>query len=80
MKNYDPTAAMEMFPGDGWVKAAASSANGTGCVELCASLDGQYVGMRDSKNPNAGVLVFTHGEIEAFIDGANKGEFDKFVR
>ena len=61
------------------MKAAASNANGTGCVELCASRDGQYVGMRDSKNHSA-VLVFTHGEIEAFIDGANKGEFSQFIR
>lgn len=35
------------------------------------------VGVRDSKNPGAGALVFTPGEWDAFLDGARGGEFDR---
>ena len=47
---------------------------GNGCVEV-ASVDGQ-VGVRDSKDREGPMLVFTANEWEAFIGGARDGEFE----
>ena len=54
-----------------WVKSTHSVNNG--CVEV-AFVDGQ-VGVRDSKDREGPVLVFTAHEWEAFIGGARDGEF-----
>ncbi|MBL7491949.1 DUF397 domain-containing protein [Frankia sp. AgB1.9] len=67
------------MPGDvdyhalGWRKATASAHNGA-CVEV-APLPGN-VAVRDSKDPDGPVLVFTPAEWHAFLDGAKSGEFD----
>lgn len=58
-----------------WIKAQKSYANAA-CVELARS--GEMVALRDSKNP-ATVLLYTLGEIDAFIDGAKRGEFDRLI-
>ncbi|MBF6263244.1 DUF397 domain-containing protein [Nocardia farcinica] len=58
-----------------WFKSTHSSA-GSECVEV-AHLDGGRVGVRDSKNPDDGVLVFTASEWDAFLTGARAGEFDR---
>lgn len=58
-----------------WFKSSYSGGNDN-CVEI-AYLDGGMVGVRDSKNPGAGALVFTPGEWDAFLDGARGGEFDR---
>jgi Domain of unknown function (DUF397) len=55
-----------------WVKSTHSVNNG--CVEV-AFVDGQ-VGVRDSKDREGPVLVFTAHEWEAFIGGARDGEFE----
>jgi hypothetical protein len=55
-----------------WRKSNKSANNG-GCVEV-ADL-GEAVAVRDSKNPDGGVLVFTPHEWDCFLDGAEKGEF-----
>jgi hypothetical protein len=55
-----------------WVKSTHSVNNG--CVEV-AFVDGQ-VGVRDSKDREGPVLVFTANEWEAFIGGARVGEFE----
>jgi Domain of unknown function (DUF397) len=53
-----------------------SSHSGEGnCVELANTPDGG-VAIRNSKHPAAGVVLFTRGEIEAFLLGAKAGEFD----
>ncbi|UGT66896.1 DUF397 domain-containing protein [Nocardia gipuzkoensis] len=57
-----------------WFKSTHSSA-GSECVEI-AHLDGGRVGVRDSKNPHGGVLVFTPLEWDAFVSGARDGAFD----
>ncbi|MFE3945750.1 DUF397 domain-containing protein [Streptomyces sp. NPDC059118] len=57
-----------------WVKSNMSTANGQ-CVELGA-LTGGRVAMRNSTDPDGPALVFSALEIEAFVDGAKKGEFD----
>ena len=60
-----------------WIKAQASTYNGA-CVEV-ASAAGK-VAMRDSKDPNGPVLVYTHAEFSAFLDGARNGDFDGLLQ
>ncbi|GGK08512.1 DUF397 domain-containing protein [Streptomyces camponoticapitis] len=57
-----------------WIKSAKSTANGQ-CVEL-AALPGGKVAMRNSTDPDGPALIFEAREMEAFLDGARKGEFD----
>jgi hypothetical protein len=56
-----------------WRKAQRSVGNGA-CVEL-APVDGM-VAMRDSKDPDGPVLMYTPAEWGAFLHGAKAGEFD----
>jgi len=55
-----------------WRKSRRSAANG--CVEVAVK-DG-HVAVRDSKDPNGSVLMFTPVEWNAFIGGVRDGEFD----
>ena len=66
-----PTGSM--LHGLAWRKAQRSIGNGA-CVEL-APIDGM-VAMRDSKDPDGPVLVYTPAEWHAFLNGAKAGEFD----
>jgi Domain of unknown function (DUF397) len=59
-----------------WVKAQHSGSNGQ-CVEI-ASAAGR-IAIRDSKDPNGPILVYTPGEFKAFLHGAQNGEFDRFA-
>jgi Domain of unknown function (DUF397) len=63
----------QVNPGPVWRKARQSVANGA-CVEV-APMDGM-VALRDSKNPDGAVLVYTSAEWRAFLHGARNGEFD----
>jgi hypothetical protein len=56
-----------------WRKASYSSNNGN-CVEVARNLPGVVV-VRDSKDPDGPVLVFTRAEWRAFLSGARAGEF-----
>jgi len=56
-----------------WRKSSHSHDNG--CVEA-AFIQGK-VAVRDSKNPNGPVLLFTALEWEAFLTGVRDGEFDQ---
>ena len=62
-------------PGSGsyWVKSSFSFSNGN-CIEV-ASLNGDAVGVRDSKNAEGLVLRFTQPEWHAFLGGVRNGEF-----
>jgi Domain of unknown function (DUF397) len=60
-----------------WLKAQRSSPNGQ-CVEI-ASTAGKVV-IRDSKDPDGPILVYTPHEFSAFLEGARNGEFDNLVR
>ncbi|MFQ6398853.1 DUF397 domain-containing protein [Nocardia sp. KC 131] len=58
-----------------WLKSSRSASNGQ-CVEV-AFLDGDLIGVRDSKNPACSALVFGPGEWEAFTAGVRDGEFTR---
>ena len=69
--NGMPAAAL---PVDSWTKSHFSSPNGN-CVEL-ADLSNGLVAVRNSRDPEGAVLVYTRPEIDAFLRGAKSGEFD----
>jgi hypothetical protein len=58
-----------------WIKSSLSFSN-SNCVEV-ASLAGDGIGVRDSKDPKGPVLQFTSGEWRAFLGGVRNGEFDQ---
>ena len=62
----------------GWVKSSLSYANGN-CVEV-ASLSGNEIGVRNSREAEGAVLRFTPDEWHAFLGGVRNGEFDRFGR
>jgi hypothetical protein len=57
-----------------WYKSSRSGGNGGNCVEV-ANLDGA-VAVRDSKNPDDGVLIFSRTDWTTFVDAAKNGEYD----
>jgi hypothetical protein len=57
-----------------WRKSSRSGPYTDNCVEV--AFVGGAIAVRDSKDPGGGVLVFTPGEWDAFVDGAKAGEFD----
>ena len=67
---------MTRKPAPAWIKSSLSFSN-SNCVEV-AGLPGGGIGVRDSKDPDGPVLVFTPGEWEAFTGGIRTGEFDHF--
>jgi Domain of unknown function (DUF397) len=57
-----------------WRKSTRSG-GADNCVEVATSTD-RHIGVRDSKNPDGGILVFSPGEWSAFVEGVRDGEFD----
>ena len=57
-----------------WIKARGSYAS-SACVELARYSD-DTIYLRDSKNPGV-CLRYTNREIEAFLEGAKNGDFDR---
>lgn len=58
-----------------WFKSNRSGGD-SDCVEVCY-LPGGGVGVRHSKRPDAGMLVFTDSEFTAWVGGAKDGDFDR---
>jgi hypothetical protein len=58
-----------------WRKASLSDNNGGNCVEIALNLPG-ISAVRDSKDREGPVLVFTPDEWRAFAAGVKGGEFD----
>jgi hypothetical protein len=59
-----------------WQKAQSSTVNGQ-CVEIASIAN--KIAMRDSKDPDGPILVYTSAEFSAFLEGARNGEFDGFA-
>jgi hypothetical protein len=78
MHIYNGMPATDL-PGAAWIKSAASNPSGN-CVELAALPDGSGVALRNSRDPDGPVLIYTRAEIAAFLLGAGAGEFDHLVR
>jgi hypothetical protein len=62
-----------------WLKAEYSTVNGQ-CVEIASTTDKDKIAIRDSKDPDGPILVYTPIEFSAFLDGARNGEFDSLLR
>lgn len=60
-----------------WLKSRHSNPSGN-CVEV-ACLPGGEIALRNSRFPGGPVLLYTRAEIEAFLQGAKDGEFDRVV-
>ena len=58
-----------------WRKSSFSGSNGGDCVEIAPTPD-NTVAVRNSKAPEAGVVLFTRSELAAFVAGVKAGEFD----
>jgi len=46
------------------------------CVEVARDAEG-HVGVRDSKKPEGGILVFSPDIWSDFVEGVRRGEFDR---
>ncbi|GGK66245.1 hypothetical protein Sme01_11010 [Sphaerisporangium melleum] len=57
-----------------WRKSAYSNPSGN-CVELAALPDGG-VAVRNSRHPSGPALIYSRGEMAAFIQGVKNDEFD----
>jgi hypothetical protein len=68
MNNAEP-------PGLVWIKASKSYSGGA-CIELAPY--GETILLHNSKNPGV-FLSYSPAEIDAFLDGATRGEFDHLV-
>ena len=55
----------------------ATSCAGGNCVQVAAI--GDEIAVRDSKNPDGPVLMYSVEEWQAFLDGAKKGDFDSLI-
>lgn len=63
-----------------WRKSSYSgTTNNSECVELAVLADGT-IAMRDCKEPAAGMLRFTRGEVRAWFAGVKAGEFDDLIQ
>lgn len=76
MENYRNGITASSFDAV-WTKSIKSAANGQ-CIEL-ASLEKGLIALRNSRDPHGPALLFTTEELEAFLDGAKKGEFDQLA-
>jgi hypothetical protein len=57
-----------------WIKSRRSGPTGGNCVEVAFLPDGE-IAMRNSRHPDGPALVFTRAEWDAFLGGAQDGEF-----
>lgn len=75
MRNGMPASRLQ---GAVWRKSRRSNSQGN-CVEL-ASLPGGMIAVRNSRHPAGPALIYTRAEIDAFIRGAQDGDFDDLVQ
>ena len=48
------------------------------CVEM-AELPSGEIAVRNSRDPEGAILVYTREEVEAFVGGAKDGDFDHIL-
>jgi hypothetical protein len=60
-----------------WRKSLHSNPSGN-CVEL-APVPGVGIAVRNSRDPDGPVLLYTPDEISAFLQGAKAGQFDDLI-
>lgn len=73
----DEDISADQFRSVTWRKSRASNPSGD-CVEMAALADGG-VAVRNSRDRQGSVLVYTRAEIAAFLQGAKDGEFDDMI-
>lgn len=61
-----------------WRTSSFSNGAGGICVEVALLNDGRTA-VRNSNHPEAGVVLFTHAETDAWLTGVKAGEFDDFT-
>ena len=71
---YTNGSPVAVLPPVEWTKSRYSTPSGN-CVEVAALPDGS-VAIRNSHDPNGRALVFKRSEIDAFVRGAEVGDFD----
>lgn len=76
MSHPNGTRAADLGPVT-WRRPAGGADEGQN-VEFAVLDDGQ-VAVRNARDPEGPVLVYSPAEISAFVDGAKKGEFDDMV-
>ena len=76
-KTYNGMPASEL-PEVTWQKSRRSSPSGN-CVEMAKLPGNGGFALRNSRDPEGPVLVYTLNEINAFILGARDGDFDNLV-
>ncbi|GAA5120817.1 DUF397 domain-containing protein [Haloechinothrix salitolerans] len=65
------------WPGVVWRKSTRSNPSGN-CVELAWLPTGE-IALRNSRDPQGAVLVYSRAEIGAFIASAKQGDWDDLV-
>jgi Domain of unknown function (DUF397) len=61
-----------------WHKSGRSNPSGN-CVELAELPHRPEIAVRNSRDPDGPVLIYTLPEIAAFIDGVRDGDFDHLL-
>jgi hypothetical protein len=55
----------------------ATRSQGGNCVQVARTEN--LIAVRNSRRPDAEIIMYTKPEFEAFLDGAKKGEFDDLL-
>jgi len=78
MSSMNNGMSAAQLPGLTWQKSGRSSPSGN-CVELAKLPGDEGIAIRNSRDPDGPVLIYTMAEIVAFIGGAQDGDFDNLV-